>query len=169
MTVLLQSPGKDAAPLNRATDVTLQSGALPFRMRKDGKAEVLLVTTGPRQRWSIPKGKAEPYLRLDQNAAKEAFEEAGALGKIASLACGKFRTTKRRGDVERILEVWVYLLEVERIADEWPERARRRIKWARAKEAAKILREPFLSELCRHLARARSTGEAMAINFLSGA
>lgn len=152
----------------RHTAIKLQSGALPFRMGDDGKPEVLLVTTGPRRRWGIPKGTAEPYLTLDQNAAKEALEEAGVVGRIAMRASGKFRTTKRRGEVERLLEVWVYMLKVEGVADIWPERARRRTKWVSAREAAKILREPFLSELCRNLARAKSASEAIAISLLPG-
>lgn len=148
------------------TAIKLQSGALPFRMGKGGKPEVLLVTTGPRGRWGIPKGKAEPDLTLGQNAAKEAFEEAGVVGDVARNSSGRFRTRKRRGDAERVLEVWVYLLAVERVTDDWPEKARRHTKWVCAKEAAKALREPFLSELCRMLARATSVGEALAIGLL---
>jgi 8-oxo-dGTP pyrophosphatase MutT (NUDIX family) len=147
--------------MNLNSAIRLQSGALPFRIGKGGKSEVLLVTTGRRGRWGIPKGKTEPYLTFDQNAAKEAFEEAGVIGKVSRNSSGKFRTSKRRGDTERVLEVWVYLLAVERIADDWPEKARRRIKWVRAKVAAKILREPFLSDLCRKLARAKSTEDAL--------
>ena len=152
--------------MNLNSAIRLQSGALPFRMGKGGKSEVLLVTTGPRGRWGIPKGKAEPYLTFDQNAAKEAFEEAGVIGKVSRNSSGKFRTSKGRGDAERVLEVWVYLLAVERIADDWPEKARRRIKWVRAKVAAKILREPFLSDLCRKLARAKSTEDALDITLV---
>jgi len=155
--------------MNLNAAIKLQSAALPFRLSKNGKPEVLLVTTGPRGRWGIPKGKAEPYLTFDQNAAKEAFEEAGVIGQVARLSSGKFRTSKRRpGDTERLLEVWVYMLAVERIADDWPEKARRRIKWVRAKAAAKILREPFLSNLCRKLARAKSTEDALEITLIPG-
>ena len=155
--------------MNLNAAIKLQSGALPFRVPKHGKPEVLLVTTGPRGRWGIPKGKTEPYLTFDQNAAKEAFEEAGVIGQVARLSSGKFRTGKRRGgDTERFLEVWVYMLAVERIADDWPEKARRRIKWVRAKAAAKILREPFLADLCRKLARAKSTEDALEITLIPG-
>ena len=141
--------------MSRDPAITLQSGALPFRIDAQGKIRVLLVTTGPHDRWGIPKGAAEPELTLGQNAAKEAFEEAGVIGAVASCSSGMFRTTKRDGLVERIIEVWVYLLEVERTAEDWPEKSRRRTKWVRPKEAARTLREPFLSRLCLELGRTR--------------
>ena len=135
----------------REIAVSLQSGVLPFRIDKRGRIRVLLVTTGPRGRWGIPKGTAEPELTLRQNAAKEAFEEAGISGTVAPYAAGSFRTTKRRGLAERFIEVWVYLLQVEDIAKEWPEKARRRTKWMKPEEAAEVLREPLLTRLCLEL------------------
>jgi hypothetical protein len=69
-----------------------------------------------------------------------------------------FRTTKRVGLIEGIVEVWVYLLKVENTLEDWPERARRRTKWVRPKEAAKTLREPLLSTLCLELNRTKRAG-----------
>jgi 8-oxo-dGTP pyrophosphatase MutT (NUDIX family) len=133
--------------------IRLQSGALPFRIDAKGGIRVLLVTTGPRGRWGIPKGEAEPELTLGENAAKEAFEEAGAVGEIAACSSGMFRAMKRNGLGEAVVEVWVYLLKVEDMLEDWPEKARRQIKWVRPKEAAKTLREPLLSRLCLELHR----------------
>ena len=136
----------------RAAAISLQSGALPFRIDKRGRVRVLLVTTGPRgDRWGIPKGTAEPELTLCQNAVKEAFEEAGVSGTVAPYAAGSFRTTKRRGLHDRFIEVWVYLLQVERTAEDWPEKAKRQTKWVKPEEAAEVLREPLLSRLCLEL------------------
>lgn len=136
----------------REATVGLQSGVLPFRVDKRGRVRVLLVTTGPRgSRWGIPKGTAEPELTLCQNAVKEAYEEAGISGTIAPHAAGCFRTTKRRGLRERFIEVWVYLLQVECTAKDWPEKAKRRTKWVTPEEAAQMLREPLLSRLCLEL------------------
>lgn len=61
----------------RSAKVVLQSGVLPYRVRKSGKVEILLVATGHFGRWGIPKGHAEPQITLAANAVKEAFEEAG--------------------------------------------------------------------------------------------
>jgi 8-oxo-dGTP pyrophosphatase MutT (NUDIX family) len=135
----------------RNLKIRLQSGALPYRVGKNGKIRVLLVTTGQRGRWSIPKGTAEPYLTLGENAAKEAFEEAGVIGEIAAQSSGMFRANKRKGFIEGVIEVWVYLLKVEKALEDWPEKGRRRIMWVRPAEAAKVLREPLLSKLCLEL------------------
>jgi 8-oxo-dGTP pyrophosphatase MutT (NUDIX family) len=139
--------------MTRGPTVRLQSGALPFRIGAKGRIDVLLVTTGPRGRWGIPKGKAEPELTLGENAAKEAYEEAGVIGEIAAYSSGMFRTMKRDGLGDGIVEVWVFLLKVAEILEDWPEKARRRTKWVRPKEAAKTLREPLLSRLCLELHR----------------
>jgi len=134
--------------------IRLQSGALPYRVEKNGKIRILLVTNGPGKRWGIPKGTAEPYLTLSENAAKEAFEEAGVLGEISPNSSGMYRANKRVGLVEGIVEVWVYLLKVEQVLDDWPEKSRRQLKWVRPEEAAATLREPLLAKLCLDLKRA---------------
>jgi 8-oxo-dGTP pyrophosphatase MutT (NUDIX family) len=137
----------------RSPEIALQSGALPYRIDKSGRVRVLLVGTRSRRgRWGIPKGAAEPAITLRENAAKEAFEEAGVTGTMAPYAAGCFRATKRRGLTEHFIEVWVYLLEVDCIADDWPEKSSRLTKWVKPAEAAEILRVPFLARLCRELA-----------------
>jgi 8-oxo-dGTP pyrophosphatase MutT (NUDIX family) len=136
----------------RDAAIALQSGVLPYRVDKRGRVKVLLVTTGRRgDRWGIPKGTAEPHLSLCANAAKEAFEEAGISGTLAPHASGCFRTTKRRGLRDCFIEVWIYLLQVEATAEDWPEKAKRRTKWVKPEEAAEVLREPLLSRLCLEL------------------
>ncbi|HWK44936.1 MAG TPA: NUDIX hydrolase [Stellaceae bacterium] len=134
--------------------IRLQSGALPYRIEKNGKIRILLVTTGPGKRWGIPKGTAEPYLTLSQNAEKEAFEEAGVTGEISPHSAGMYRANKRNGVIDGFVEVWVYLLKVDKVLDDWPEKARRRTKWVGPKEAAATLREPLLAKLCLDLKRA---------------
>ena len=54
-------------------------------------------------------------------------------------------------DHEIIVEVWVYLLEVTRVARSWPEKATRLVRWFTPTEAVRILREPLLIEHCRKL------------------
>ena len=129
----------------------LQSAALPYRVGGAGRPEVLLVTSARSGRWTIPKGRAEPHLSLAANAAKEALEEAGIVGAVAPRSSGAFRTTKRVGQDEIVIEVWVYLLKVTGALDDWPERGRRRVKWVSCDEAARLLREPLLRSLCRRL------------------
>ena len=139
-----------------ASEGRLQSGVLAYRTRKSGKVEVLLIGRGKGRRWGIPKGKAEAGLLLPDNAAKEAFEEAGLFGTISPHAAGRFRTIKRvRGD-NVFIEVWVYLLEVSGVASDWPEKRHRRTKWVSCHKAADMLQEPLLKELCARLNNATS-------------
>ena len=80
--------GADAA--QRGAAVTLldddneprrQVGALPFRLGRDGKPKILLVTSRESRRWVIPKGWPMKGRKPFQAAAREAYEEAGLRGE----------------------------------------------------------------------------------------
>ena len=135
-------------------DVTplLESGTLAYRLDRHGEPRVLVVTTAKGKHWGIPKGRVEPQLSFADNAAKEAFEEAGVVGEVAPTAAGMYRAAKRLPACETVIEVWVYLMRVTRTLEDFPEKGRREIKWVSCEEAAKLLREPFLAKLCRSLA-----------------
>jgi len=132
----------------------LQSGALAYRRTEAGDLQVLLVSKSRSKRWGIPKGRAEADQSLAENAAREAFEEAGVKGNLSPRAAGMFRATKRtgrRGEVS-VIEVWVYLLEVTKCLSRWPEKHKRAVRWVAWDVAAAELGEPLLVELCRRLA-----------------
>lgn len=131
----------------------LESGALAYRLDRRGEPRVLVLTTSKGKQWGIPKGRVEPCLSFGDNAAKEAFEEAGILGEVAANSAGMYRATKRLTAGETVIEVWVYLLKVTDTLRDFPEKGRRELKWVSCDEAAKLLREPFLAKLCRDLAR----------------
>jgi 8-oxo-dGTP pyrophosphatase MutT (NUDIX family) len=131
--------------------VRLQSAALPYRVDRAGRPEVLLVTSARAKRWTIPKGRVELHLSLAENAVKEAREEAGIVGAVAPRSSGTFRTTKRAGGGVIAIEVRVYLLRVTGALEDWPEKRRRRIKWVSCMAAARLLREPLLRHLCLQL------------------
>jgi len=130
----------------------LESGALAYRLDRKGGVRVLVVTTSKGKHWGIPKGRVEPHLSFADNAAKEAYEEAGVRGEVAAISAGMYRTTKRLHTCEAVMEVWVYLLKVTETLDDFPEKGRREIKWVSCDEAAKLLREPLLVKLCHELA-----------------
>ncbi len=134
----------------------LQSGVLAYKTAPNGKVRILLVRTTRSKRWSIPKGKAKSELTLAENAAKEAFEEAGVKGEIAPLSAGMFRAAKRTWYGDAIVEVWVYLLKVTEQLEHWPEEGKRQTKWVSCQEAAQMLNEPFLVSLCHELDRGGS-------------
>ena len=129
-----------------------QSGALPYRIAKDGRRQVLLVTSARSSRWTIPKGKVVPGLSLAENAAKEAMEEAGIRGRISPRPAGTYRAIKRLATGKITIEVWVFLLQVTRTLEKWPEKGERRLKWGSPRTAARQLREPLLQRICRELA-----------------
>jgi len=131
--------------------VRLQSAALPYRIGRTGRPEILLVTSARTKRWTIPKRCAEPHLTLAQNAAKEALEEAVIVGVVPPRSSGMFRATKRVADGVVTIEVRVYLMRVTGTLEDWPEKRQRRTKWESCVTAARLLREPLLRHLCLQL------------------
>ncbi len=99
--------------------------------RRTGRTiEFLLVRTG-RGRWSFPKGHMERSLTVWEAAAREALEEAGAVGVIARRHFASYRHKKRALRSEVVVRA--YLLEVLRTVE--PPEAHRRPKWFRPHEA----------------------------------
>ena len=94
-----------------------QYGVLPYRVDARGRLEILLITSKERRRWVIPKGNPIPFFLNYESAAREAFEEAGVEGRIATAPIGSFRYEKRRrsGDAAAAI-VTVYPLLVTREA-----------------------------------------------------
>jgi 8-oxo-dGTP pyrophosphatase MutT (NUDIX family) len=146
---------RHAPPAIQDDRTVLESGVLAFRREDDGDARILLISRKRSKKWGIPKGKVEPTLTFPETAAKEAFEEAGVIGRITSSSVGMFRARKRSSNplIEQTIEVWVYLLEVTETLANWPEKGKREIRWVSCEAAATQLREPVLSHLCHRLAR----------------
>ncbi len=120
-----------------------------------GDPRILLVSRKRSTKWGSPKGKVEPTLTFPETAAKEAFEEAGAIGFITPSSVGMFRATKRTANTQKqqTIEVWIYLPEVTEMAQDWPERGKRATRWVTCEAAARHLREPVLAHLCLRLAQ----------------
>mgnify|MGYP001290627535 CR=1 FL=1 len=124
-----------------------QCAALPVRER-DGAVHVLLITTRGRGHWVIPKGWAEKGVAPHDLAAREAFEEAGLLGRVVEESIGAYSYMKRFPDGRRaICDVEVFALKVEASASDWPERGQRRKRWVVPDEAAAMVSEPGLAAL----------------------
>ena len=142
-------------PISQGGNVILESGVLAYRRDGNGEPLVLLISKRRSKKWGIPKGRAEPHLSLHENAAKEAFEEAGVIGYIAPSSVGMFRAEKATANPlrKRVIEVWVYLLEVTETLPDWPEKGKRTTRWVRCETAARHLREPVLAHVCHRLAQ----------------
>jgi 8-oxo-dGTP pyrophosphatase MutT (NUDIX family) len=109
----------------------VQVAALPWRKGENG-VEVMLVTSRGTGRWVLPKGWPEGQEDLYQAAAREAAEEAGVDGAISRFEVGRYYYGKvQPSGLEWRCEVLVFPLEVDRVADKWPERKKRRRSWSR--------------------------------------
>ncbi|MGB3562306.1 MAG: NUDIX hydrolase [Thermoanaerobaculia bacterium] len=118
-----------------------QSAVIPYRLRH-GKPEILLITSRHKRRWVIPKGIIEPDLSPAASAAKEALEEAGVEGRVGAEPLGSYQYDKWGGTCS----VEVFVLEVDRVHDEWAEANRQRL-WLSPAEAAERVDEEDLARL----------------------
>jgi uncharacterized protein Yka (UPF0111/DUF47 family)/8-oxo-dGTP pyrophosphatase MutT (NUDIX family) len=125
-----------------------QYGVLPYRVGGESGLEILLITSKERRRWVIPKGNPIPFFLNYESAAREAFEEAGVEGRIATVPAGTYRYAKRRrSGAEEAAIVTVYPLLVTREAADWPERRERERRWFASAAAAQAVEEPELQAL----------------------
>ncbi|MDH3298904.1 MAG: histidine phosphatase family protein [Acidimicrobiia bacterium] len=108
-----------------------QSAVVPYRW-KDGKLDVLIISSSGGKRWVVPKGIVEPGLSPAASAAAEAAEEAGVEGDVGVTPLGRYRYRKWGGTCE----VEVYPMLVHHELPEWPESSFRRRRWLPVDEAA---------------------------------
>ncbi|MDR6874200.1 8-oxo-dGTP pyrophosphatase MutT (NUDIX family) [Bosea sp. BE125] len=125
---------------------------MPIRRMDDGSTEIMLVTSRTTQRWIVPKGWPIKGLKNHEAAAREAFEEAGVIGKISPKPAGRYIYWKRMRDHFVLCTVKLYLLEVERQLESWAEQGQRRSQWFKPEDAADLVDEPELSTAIRKLA-----------------
>jgi phosphohistidine phosphatase len=123
-----------------------QSGIIPFR-KKDGKNELLMITSRGGKKWIFPKGIVEPDMTSVESAAKEAYEEAGVKGEIYPKKIGTY-TYKKWGDQCR---VQVYLMRVNELLKEWPEAYLRQRKWVFLEEAKELVQLKELRKILNHV------------------
>lgn len=136
--------------MTRDVELLAQVAALPVK-GKPGNYRVLLVTSRETQRWIIPKGWPMKGRKDHQAAAREAAEEAGVTGRIHKHPMGVYTYDKRLSDGVEPVRVMVYLLEVEKETDKWPEKDQRKREWVSTAEAATRVEEDGLTEIIRQL------------------
>lgn len=125
-----------------------QSGVIPYR-RKNGKLEILLVTTIRKKNWIIPKGFIEYNMSAFQSAKKEAFEEAGVRGSNGTRILGSFKVKKRGSE----LLTKVYSMRVTAVYKDYPEKNLRKRKWFLPTDAAKKVSIPEIAKMIRKMGR----------------
>ncbi len=158
MKKLKQQPIK--LPPAGKREVRMQFGALCYRVRRD-KIQILVIKTRSGKNWIIPKGWPVDQATPAEAAAKEAFEEAGVVGKITANCLGIFSNTKELDGQDLPCMVAVFGLKVKRIHAIYPERGQRKRKWLSRKKAAAIVDNLELSQLIKgfnpNTAKAKAT------------
>lgn len=127
-----------------STGIKKQSAVIPMRRNARGGVEILLITNKSRTRWVIPKGNLEQGMTPPESAAKEAWEEAGALGRTLPPTLGAYAYVKN----EMIHMVDVYAMTDVILAYAWPETQRQR-RWVGIAEAVELVHSDELGELLR--------------------
>jgi len=138
-------------------DLRAQFAALPYRI-DDGMTEILLITSRDTARWILPKGWPMAGKTPAEAATAEAWEEAGATGRMHDVCLGHYSYRKvfsEQDDLACI--VAVFPLQVEKLADSFPESGQRRRQWFSPKKAASLVDEPELKRILK-----RFTPEGLA-------
>ena len=138
--------------------VGIQYAALPFRIEAR-QLWILLITSRGTKRWVIPKGWPMTGLKPQEAAAIEAAEEAGIVGAVDPTPLGSYRYLKALPDEQEIaVQVIVFPLGVDHIADDWKEQGQRRSAWFRYQRAAALVAEPSLRRLIQDFGAERTPG-----------
>lgn len=122
-----------------------QSGVIPYKI-EDGEMKVLLVRASSDKEWTVPKGGVEENMTRKASAAKEALEEAGAIGEVGN-RIGSFVYNKR-GKTQL---VDVYPMLVTKTVEVYLESKIRKRKWFSAADALEKLHVSSKSQLAIHL------------------
>src|SRR5215468_3094910 len=122
-----------------AKSLPLQVAAVCYR-RRGASVEFLLVNTNGGSKWTFPKGCTDPRLSHSQAAAREALEEAGAVGVIEPRHFHLYIHSKgvfwQPSGVQEFV-VKAFLMEV--ISTRTPGESMRNPTWLPAAEARKVL------------------------------
>jgi 8-oxo-dGTP pyrophosphatase MutT (NUDIX family) len=144
--ITLQAPLRLGAAAKRETRT--QFAALPFRVKKKGEVDVMLISSLDTGRWILPKGWPMDALRPAEAAAQEAWEEAGLRGRIFDDVLGLYSYSKFLDeDLSIPCIVVVFGLEVFHEDTSFPEAGKRKIKWMSRKKAAERVDEPELKQI----------------------
>lgn len=128
----------------------LQYGALPWRVGRCGNVRTLLITSRGRGRWIVPKGWLVRGASPTQSAAREAYEEAGVIGKIHGTPLGQYSYMKEHDDGSSDLcDVSLFGLRVRGTLINWPEKGQRQRRWCTLAEASELVDEPQLKQLLK--------------------
>ncbi|MEF2071500.1 NUDIX hydrolase, partial [Consotaella aegiceratis] len=151
-------PKKASKTKTKSHSKQRQIAALPYRVADCGAIEILVMTSRETQRFILPKGWPIKGLSPSDAAAREAFEEAGLVGKARRKPFGRYRYWKRFKASFGLVDVDVYPLEVRKQRKKWPEKGERHMRWLSFDDAALLVDEPELETLLLEFGRKRGGG-----------
>lgn len=132
-----------------------QDAALCYRRSTSGAPEVLLITSLDTGRWVLPKGWPKKSESGGECALREAFEEAGVVGRLTGECAGVYGYDKTMPSAPaRPCVVTVHVVEALRLDYQFPERGLRRLQWFAPHAAADAVDEPELRALLASFALA---------------
>ncbi len=116
---------------------------------KGSDLRVLMITSRGTGRWIIPKGWPIDGITAHDAAMTEAWEEAGVkVGRVNARSVGSYTYDKvLDSGAPAPVEAQVYMVEVEKLVEDFPEVHQRRRKWMKPKRAAELVDEPGLKAL----------------------
>lgn len=107
------------------------------------RGRVCLITSSSGKRWLVPKGNLQRGCDLRETAAREAWEEAGLVGRVQGDPLGRYEFEK----LGCRYEVVVFCMTVEAAKRDWPEKGRRIRRWLRPGKAAQRIASRPLREI----------------------
>ncbi|KAF9361722.1 hypothetical protein BGX34_006965 [Mortierella sp. NVP85] len=121
----------------------LVAGCVPID--KQGRRVLLVGSTKKKGEWVLPKGGWENDETQEEAAARETWEEAGALGRIVGhLGEYEHKVNKRTGIPE---SVFIFFeMEVEKIEAEYPEMRKRERRWFPFEQAKTIVAKKVMKK-----------------------
>jgi 8-oxo-dGTP pyrophosphatase MutT (NUDIX family) len=128
------------ARLSWSTELPMRVAAVCYRL-SGPSVEFLLVNTSS-GKWTFPKGRLNPSMSPSESASCEAWEEAGAKGRIEEEHFASYLDTKRalaHDSQTREIRIAAYLFEVH--ATVTPQESGRNPGWFSPQEAKKQLAE----------------------------
>ncbi|KAG0374041.1 MAG: NUDIX hydrolase domain-like protein [Linnemannia gamsii] len=130
----------------------LVAGCVPIDKR--GRRVLLVASSKNEGEWVLPKGGWENDETQEEAAARETWEEAGAIGRIvAHLGEYEHKIHKKTGQPESIFIF--FEMEVERIEEKWPEMKKRERRWFSFEEAKQIVSKKVMRKALEQCSLAR--------------
>jgi len=115
-----------------------KAAIIPFKKRKSG-IQILLVRNMTNTKWIIPKGNIDKNLGAHISATKEAYEEAGVLGRPHPVVVGRYARNNQ--------QIPTYLLEVDVSLKHYQETEKRKRKWIRPTAIDVAIKEDDLRKI----------------------